>query len=381
MRSTPRDLDAWIAGILLPAWTTRALEPGRPGFVEILGPDGAAAARTTKTTLVTARLIYVFSHGYVLTGAPEALAAARHGVDFLLAHCLRPDGGCVYAVEPDGRVVDGRADLYDLAFVIFALAWFHRAGGDPEALRHAEATMRFIETRLAHAAGGFAEDDAGALPRRQNPHMHLLEACHAMAEASGEARWLDRAQNLVDLMRARLFDGDTGSLGEFFAEDWSPLQGAKGRLREPGHHFEWVWLLHHHARLTGRPDPGEAERLYAFALAHGLEALADGSPMALDEVDRDGAPVARTKLLWPQTEAIKAFAARLECLGDADAGARLETHLAGLFRHHVDPGTAMWVNQLDPSGAPVLADLPVRVLYHLLLALAEAARVKGLRQA
>ena len=26
-----------------------------------------------------------------------------------------------------------------------------------------------------------------------------------------------------------------------------------GEIVEPGHHYEWVWLLHEYARLTGEP--------------------------------------------------------------------------------------------------------------------------------
>jgi mannose/cellobiose epimerase-like protein (N-acyl-D-glucosamine 2-epimerase family) len=85
--------------------------------------------------------------------------------------------------------------------------------------------------------------------------------------------------------------------------------------------------------------------------------------------------VAGTGLLWPQTEAIKAFACRLEA-GDSTATARLDAHLATLFRHYVDPQTGLWANQLSPTGAPVAAELPVRVLYHLMLGVAEAARVR-----
>jgi len=47
-----------------------------------------------------------------------------------------------------------------------------------------------------------------------------------------------------------------------------------------------------------------------------------------------------------------------------------------IFGRYVDAGTGRWRNQLDASGAPVMADIPVRVLYHLMFALAELARVR-----
>jgi len=262
--------------------------------------------------------------------------------------------------------------------VLFACAWTARATGESEPLARAEQVMAEIESRMAVPPAGFAEDSIGTLPRRQNPHMHLLEACHALAEVSGAGRWLERADRLVDLLLHRLLDPATGTLGEFFTADWQPAPGPAGQLREPGHHFEWVWLLHHHARLTGRTDVVPvAERLHRFAVAHGTVRSPRGLPLVLDGVDALGHPVAPTRLLWPQTEAIKAEAARIEFLGDAAAAARLDGHLSALFGHWLDPATGLWINQLDAQNRPIRAALPVRVLYHVMLALAEVTRVRG----
>ena len=373
----PGNLGAWLSATLVPAWAARAVRPGEAGYLEYLAADRRPEPRPRRTTLVTARLVYVFCHGHLLDPAGPGLAAAEHGYRFLVERCADRDGRFRHAVTADGTALDDRSDLYDLAFVLFAFAWFARATGSREPIVRAERVMGFIERHLAASGGGFAEDDRGALPRRQNPHMHLLEACHALAEASGDARWLERAARLVVLLRERLIDPGTGTLGEYFTADWRPAPGTAGALREPGHHFEWVWLLHHHARLTGEPDVGAiADRLMRFARAHGVVTAPDGSPMVLDGVDARGAPVASTRLLWPQTEAIKAEVARLEFLGDAEAGARLDGHLAALFHYWLDAESGLWVNQLDAANRPIAAEVPVRVLYHVMLALAEAARLK-----
>ncbi len=373
----PRDLRGWLLDSLIPNWVERAVVPGQPGYLEYLTPSGEPDWRKTRTTLVTARLVYVFSLSHFLQPSDAALAAARHGLNFLLHRCRGSDGLFRHAVDPSGQIIDARTDLYDLAFVLFALAWFSRATGDASVLEIASETMDFIDAGLAHPEGGFAEDTIGTLPRRQNPHMHLLEAFHALAEASGDSRWLQAASRIVSLLRERLYDRETGSLGEFFTDDWAPAEGVKGGLREPGHHFEWTWLLYHHARLTG--DTGIqaiADRLYAFGLSYGLREIPDGLPVVVDEVDRSGRLLSGTHLLWPQTEAIKAFAARVEFLADQDAGRRLDTHLQLVFRHYVKAESGLWFNQLSPSGQPVETALPTRVLYHLAMAIAEAARIR-----
>ncbi|HXP95768.1 MAG TPA: AGE family epimerase/isomerase, partial [Telmatospirillum sp.] len=304
-------------------------------------------------------------------------AAARHGVDYLLQRCANPEGGFYRSLNADGTPLDARADLGDLGFVLFGLGWYHRASGDAQALRVAETTMRFIETRLASPAGGFAEDSLGSLPRRQNPHMHLLEACHILAEESGESAatpgpWLRRAASLVALLRQKFVDPTNGSLIEQFDANWAPIAGAG---REPGSHFEWVWALLHHRRLTGDDSVLPiAEGFYRFVLAHGIDQENGMPPLAFDAIDGSGQVLSQTKLMWPQTEAIKAFVARAEFLGDKDAEAKVDAMVNLLFRYYVDPETGFFCNQLERDGRKRPVEMPVRVLYHLELALAEVVR-------
>lgn len=364
-------LSDWLTQSLLPGWLARVFDPARPGFVEMLATDGTVTVGDERSTLVTARLTYVFSHAH-LVGVPGALAAAGHGVDFLMRRCRRADGRFSHRCLVDGTPVDARSDFYDLAFVLFSLGWYGRASGDRDAFAKAEEVMGFLESELAHPAGGFAEDTLRTLPRRQNPHMHLLEACHALAEASGQARWLARAEALVGLMTTRMRDGG-GALAEFFTDDWELAEGPRGLIREPGHHYEWVWLLAHHARLTGHAAArATAGELFAFAQRH------RGRPAhgcVVNEIGPDGAVLDGRALLWPQTEYLKALVARIEFEGDVEAEAALNRHLGLMFARFVDRETGRWVNQIDANGQPVVAPIPVRVLYHLVLACAEIVRV------
>lgn len=364
-------LSDWLTQSLLPGWTARVYDPARPGFAEMLVADGAPLGGDERSTLATARLTYVFSHAHLM-GVPGALAAARHGVDFLMTRCRRGDGRFSHRCLVSGEPIDARSDSYDLAFVLFALGWYGKASGERAAFATAGDVFGLLERELAHPTGGFSEDTLGAQPRRQNPHMHLLEACHALAEASGEPVWLAQADGLVSLMATRMRD-TSGALAEFFAQDWQLAEGPRGLIREPGHHYEWVWLLHHHARLAGREIArGIAGELFAFAQRH-RGAPAHGG--IVNEIGPDGAVLDGRALLWPQTEYLKALTARLEFEADEAAEAELIRHLAVMFARFVDRESGLWVNQIDAEGKPVSAPIPVRVLYHLVLACAEIVRV------
>ena len=374
-------LRPWLIDHVCRFWLERMHDPAG-GFFENIDALGAPVSNQRRNTLVQARLTYVFSHAYLLSRDPTFREAARHGLAFLMRAARAPDGGWFRAVSVDGATLDNTRDAYDHAFVLFALAWYSRATGDRGVIQLADATWQFMDQKLADPQhGGFFEEFAPGragmkLPRRQNPHMHLLEALLALHEATQEKNWLRRATALVDLFKRRFFDPETGAVIEFFAEDWSPAPGDEGLLREPGHQFEWVWLLHEFRRHSKDDSVAPyAERLFAFGSRHGIECDEGLKGAVFDGVDAQGALTAGTKLLWPQTEYIKACVARAEWLDDAAARAAIPAHLKLIAEHFMRPDGANWHNQLARDGSPIAAVTPARVLYHLFLAVAEVERL------
>jgi mannose/cellobiose epimerase-like protein (N-acyl-D-glucosamine 2-epimerase family) len=372
----------WLLDHVCPYWLQR-LEQARNGFFEGMLAGGEPQRGPVRTTLVQARLTYTFSHAFALSGRAEFRAAAEHGYTFL-NRALRGTTGAGFrrSVDGDGSPLDETRDTYDQAFVLLAMAWFFRATGDAQAIAIAEATYRFLEQTAGDATrGGFAEEVAnerqtGKLPRRQNPHMHLLEACLALYAATRHDAWLERSRRLVELFERRLVDPDTGAVIEFFGADWSPAPGEQGQLREPGHQFEWVWLLFEYRRHSGdeRVVPW-ADRLFRFGARFGVERDGPLRGAVVDGVGAAGEVAASTKLLWPQTEYIKACVSRAEWLNDPEAPSAVRAHLALVARHFLRADGATWHNQLARDGAPIDAPTPARVLYHLFLAIAEVDRV------
>jgi mannose/cellobiose epimerase-like protein (N-acyl-D-glucosamine 2-epimerase family) len=376
----PRTLRPWLLEHVCPFWLARIFDPAG-GFFESVDALGAAVTGPRRNLLGQARLTYVFSHAYLLGGDPAFGAAARHGIAFLMRAARAPDGGWFRTVSVDGATLDNTRDAYDHAFVLFALAWYFRATGDPTSIQLADATWQSMQQRLADPRhGGFFEEFAPGrtevkLPRRQNPHMHLLEALLALHVATGEKNWLRRAGALVDLFKRTFVDRENGALIEFFAADWLPMPGAEGNLREPGHQFEWVWLLHEYYRLTQDESVlPYADRLFAFGTQFGIERGDTLSGAVFDGVDATGTLVAGTKLLWPQTEYLKALVARAEIRQDRAARDAIPAHLA-LIANFLRPDGASWHNQLARDGTPITPTTPARVLYHLFLGIAEVDRL------
>ena len=376
------DLESWLLRTVVPFWQQAGVDPRNGGFIERLDLDRRPEPEADRRLRVQARQIYVFSHAHLLGAPGNPLEAARAGFQFLTRHGWDPDGGWHHLLTGAGAPIDRRKDTYDHAFVLFAMAWLYKAGGDRAALDWAERTIGFLDHCLADPAGGgyweeLAPDGTtDRLPRRQNPHMHLLEAFLALFQATGDEAWRHRAEAVIDLFQAHFFDAGTGTLREFFTLDWHPAAGAEGALREPGHHFEWVWLLLHYRRLTGDEGVLEpADRLYRTALEFGVDSPQDGIPAAFDVVDSSGTVVDHGKRLWPQTEAVKAHLARHELLGDAEAADRARAHLAMMFDHYLGADDPTWRDRLARDGRALSDHIPSSTLYHLFLCVAETLRV------
>jgi mannose/cellobiose epimerase-like protein (N-acyl-D-glucosamine 2-epimerase family) len=377
-------LQTWLLEQLCPYWSNRIVDPVG-GYFEGLDARGYALPSPTRTLLNQARLTFAFSLATVLGGDDQLRAAADHGFAFLKKIAKPTDLGLTWPrnVDAHGQVIDPALDAYDLSFVILAMAWYHRATGSLEALELGEKAYGCVQHHLADPKhGGFFEEHpfVGKLPRRQNPHMHLLEATLAMHGATQAPVWLERASALVELFQRAFLDAETGSLGEYFDAQWQPMPGAEGALREPGHQFEWVWLLQQFMQATGRTDLNETvQRLFQFGSLHGINAAGVLKGAVLEVVDKTGAAQASSMLMWPQTEYVKACVARFDATQDPIYKSKALAHWDLMRTHFFREDGANWINQLGPDGEPLVDTTLARVFYHVVHAASELARLENTR--
>lgn len=383
----------WFVADLVPWWMEEAGDAEAGGFFDALGAGGAPFAPGPKTTLAQARTLFTLSHLAMFAGDRQLTEAAGRAHQFLNAHLFDPvRGGHVRAVARDGAPTGDAADLvarsYDQTFVLLALATYGRLAPAAGTAAAIDACWAFIAEQLIDPATGLLLEDDGvhdpaapdAPPRAQNPHMHLFEALLQAFEMTGAPVWMERAEQTLELSLRHFYDAETGSIAEFRAPDLGSAPGRLGIRREPGHQCEWAWLLHRYARLGGAADVlPVGERLMDFAHRHGF---CDAGPMrgaARDAVAADGGVLENTFLLWPQTEAAKAFSARFEQSGAEVEAERARAMLALLFERYFARQSA-WCNQLDVEARVLQPEALSRLLYHLALAVTEGGRV-GLWQA
>ena len=365
----------WCKSSALPLWAEQGVDSSG-AFHEQLSMQGVADEDCSRRTRVQCRQIYVFAQAHLFDWYPGADKICDRATELLLERALIYDGdgrfdGLVSTLDPQGRVEEDTRDLYTHAFFLFALAWRARAFGDKSALDIADATLEYLDRKLLADNGGWIESLPPALPRRQNPHMHLLEAFLALYDGSGDTAYLERADQIIQLFERYFLQKETGNILEFFAEDWTPDRN-EGHIVEPGHLMEWSWLVHQYGAARSIDMSEVSRNLYNRALSVGREST---SGLLIDRVDIQGGPIWKRRRLWPQTEFIKAAIIMYE-LEDRDALDLAANVVLQMRTSYLDtPVPGGWRDRYDEYGLELHGPMPASSMYHLMVAISELHRV------
>jgi mannose/cellobiose epimerase-like protein (N-acyl-D-glucosamine 2-epimerase family)/glycosyltransferase involved in cell wall biosynthesis len=362
-------LRRWLFDVALPLWWEVGADRVNGGFHEAIDLDGKPLPQPHRARSI-ARQAFAYAEAGRLGWNGPWREATQHALDFFARYFVTADGTVASVVDLDGKALGAEFDLYDQAFALLAFASGHRVFGDATPWRrHAVALRTALERDLAHAQGGFREDLAGSLPQRANPHMHLFEAALVWMELDDDPGWRRMANGIAALCLDKFIDPASGALRENFAADWLPAPGTAGRICEPGHHYEWAFLLDRWAKRAGRTRLPAVERLVAFADGRGLDAQRG---VAIGAVLSDGAPHDPVARLWAQAERIRAYAIDRQ----PDDEGRIAAAIHGLRRFLATPTPGLWYDQLGPDDHFVSEPARATSLYHIIGAVAELDKLQ-----
>lgn len=363
-------MQQWLVEDALPYWWRNGYDRAARNFHERFDASGAPLT-TPRRTRSQARLTFSFARAVLLGWPGPWREATQTGVAVLLDQGIRRDGGTRHLV---GKPADNRRDLYDLSCVLLALAESSRALEQPELMRVAEKLLAWCDDGWTHPNGGYREGEvADAAVRRQNPHMHMFEALLAMYEAGGAPAHLARAEQLAALMAERMFDSANGTLAETFGPAW---EHEADRIIEPGHAFEWAWLLNRLRALGGRDFTAIEDRLRTVADRVGIQRR-----LVVDEIDAAGAPRKRGSRLWPNTERLKAHLVHYERSGDEASIALACDAIDAVWLYRSPNVSALCRDRASIDGGWIDDSAPSSSIYHMMLAFSELFRVTGVSAA
>ena len=356
---------------LLSKWRTHGLHATLGYSHESLNHDWNINSLDRLRLLTQCRQLYTFSHAYLFTQDKQWREPLDGLFEFIVRHYyIKPDAESekrwIFSLNDQLQIKDTQSDCYALAFVLLSFSYYFKATGNQTALRLIDETHQFLQSKMRSPAGGFLEcyPDNGAM-RRQNPHMHLLEGYLAAFEVNPIPAFKQQIKELLDLFTGCFFDPKQACLLEFFNDDWSP-HDREGHRVEPGHHFEWIWLLHQADQLF--PDECYlkiAEALWHTACESGFDPLGG----IYNQIDaRSHQVIDAEKRIWPITEYLKAL-----CVHAAD-DPQTEQKVIGIldfvFSHYLNRDGS-WHEYLDANNQPKDHPLPGTSSYHIFLGLIE----------
>jgi mannose/cellobiose epimerase-like protein (N-acyl-D-glucosamine 2-epimerase family) len=360
-----QSLQRWLLHDAYPLWAAQGYDRRRGGFQESLTSAGPVVDQPRRAR-VQARQIYAFARAASFGWQPEqARRLVTDGLQYFLAHYRRSDGLFRTLVAADGQALDERAWLYDQAFVLLALAESEkllRTG--PELIDAAQSLRAALYQHLKLAGPGFCSGVPETSPLLSNPHMHLLEAALSWSAVDADPAWRALADEIVALALSRFLDAGSGALREQFDEQWAPAAGIAGRIVEPGHQFEWAWLLLTWGGAGTAAAYPAAVRLALIGETHGIRGGVAVNALLADFSVHDA-----EARLWPQTERLKA-AALLGAMTREPRYWSLAVQAAqGLRRYLATDVPGLWYDRLQADGQFVQQSAPASSFYHIVCAI------------
>ncbi len=371
----------WLSEQACPLWLDQGLDLVQGGFYENLSLQGKPLP-SSRRVMVQARQVFSAHAAMSLGCISDDLgrAAIQHGLDFILKYYSLRSGAFLHAVDENLQPLNKPSDLYGQAFVLFALAHAYEVLGDEAYKIRALALLDYLARERRLPEGGYSEYGEGSKPLLEaNPHMHLFEALLYWAEIDRDVTWRSHADELLHLCLDRLIDPVTGALAEHFENNWIPQRQGERFIFEPGHHYEWAWLLGRYQKIMGpATTPVQLvacrNRLYDLAESHGIN-VEKGA--AFDEMWSDMTPRKRTARFWPQTERIKAaLQMGLEKPGDSRFAQAADQAMQTLFLFLDVPHQGLWYDTWLESGEFTTLPAKASSFYHIIGAMADYIRLR-----
>ncbi|MDN3545399.1 MAG: AGE family epimerase/isomerase [Roseateles asaccharophilus] len=333
------------------------------GFFHFYRDDGQVYDRRQRHLVSSTRFIFNQAMAWREFGERRHQDAMRHGLEFLRgAHRNPQTGGYAWLLdwhEGQARVLDGSNHAYGLAFVMLAYAHALMAG-ELHARAWIDETWALMEQRFWEPAARLYADEASAdwrelSPYRgQNANMHACEALLAAYEATGEQRYLHRAETLARAITQRQAALAGGLIWEHYRPDWSVdwdynREDKSNIFRpwgyQPGHLTEWAKLLlimeRHAAHLAGPSDwlLPRAIELFDAALQRSWDAehggMVYGFGLQGEVCDSD-------KYFWVQAESLAAAGLLALRTGEARFWDWYERLWAYSWQHMIDHRHGAW---------------------------------------
>jgi len=335
------------------------------GFYGYMDYDLHLDRKAVKGCILNSRITWFFANAYMALQDPKLLENARHGFEFMKAHCMdQENGGIFWSVRFDGTPEETMKHTYNQAFAVYALSSYYDASGDPESLRMAWNLYHLIEGRCRDEGGYLEAFDRKFAPlpneklsengvmavRTMNTLLHVFEAYTELYRVTGDSDVKQKLIWILNLFAEKIYNPQLHRQEVFFDHDYHSLID----LSSYGHDIETAWLIDRGTGILG--DQAVIDRMtpitrdlteQVYRKAFDGHSLAQECERGVENTDR---------VWWIQAEAVTGF-----LNGYQQDPSRREYLAAALAEweyikaHVMDPRAGSeWFWLLDQNGNPYM---------------------------
>ena len=303
---------------ILHYWEKHSIDNNLDGFYGKVNNDNVVDYNAGKGLVLNARILWTFSAAFNLAQENRWLLIAERAYNYIMQYFHDPvHGGFYWAVDKKGNVIEGRKQVYGIAFCIYGLAEYYRASGNENAIREARGCYQLLEQYSydAEQSGYFEAFGQDWRPiqdlrlsakdandkKTMNTHLHVLEAYTNLYQVWKDEKIEKSIELLLTNFSEHIVNRHSHHLQLFFDEQWRN----KEDIISYGHDIEAAWLLLEAADAIGNKKLILQIKELSLQLARAAEKGIDSDGGLWYE--SENGKLLCEKHWWPQAEAMVGF--------------------------------------------------------------------------
>jgi cellobiose epimerase len=314
---------------ILQYWMARTPDEKQGGFYGSVDNNNKVNEGSPKGVVLNARILWTFSAAYNFTRDEKYLSIAARAQQYILDYFTDKEyGGVYWSVDAAGNMLNGRKQVYGLAFYLYGLSEYYIAKQDQKVLVQAIALFHLIEEKSfdLKQKGYFEAFDRDWKPladlrlsnkdanekKTMNTHLHIIEAYANLYKSWPDDLLKQQVLQLLQVFDEYMIDKNTHHLILFFDENWK----AKPDVTSYGHDIEAAWLLQQCAEIINDEYWINKMKEHAVPVTRAAMEELDTDGGLWYEYDPEKNHLVKEKHWWAQAEAMVGFFNAYEVSGD-----------------------------------------------------------------